>query len=73
MHQQEMYFKSEKHSHSYTDSMQKRSYKREFVDKVKQKFNDLQSSNNNNNNAAAIKCNDKRGEVRNTSRVVVRN
>ncbi len=53
--------------------MQKRSYKRDFVDKVKQKFNDLQSSNNNNNNSTAIKCNDKRGEVRNTARVVVRN
>jgi hypothetical protein len=53
--------------------MQKRSYKREFVDKVKQKFNDLQPVNNKPNNIIAKQCNDKRGEVRNTSRVDIRN
>lgn len=73
MHQQAMYFKLVKHLHSYTDNMQKRSYKREFVDKVKQKFNDLQPVNNKPNNIIAKQCNDKRGEVRNTSRVDIRN
>lgn len=38
--------------------MKIRSYKREFIDKVKQKFNDLQPSNKNNKDTTRKPCND---------------
>ena len=48
-----------------------RSYKKEFIEKVKQKFNhDLQSNSNSIANNNARKCNDKAGKVCNTIRVV---
>jgi hypothetical protein len=53
--------------------MQKRSYKREFVDKVKQKFNDLQSIKKDNNNLTSKQCDDKGSKVCNSARLVVRN
>jgi len=73
MLQQAMYFKLVKHSHSYIDNMQKRSYKREFVDKVKQKFNDLQPIKKDNNNSTSKQCDDKGSKVCNSARLVVRN
>ena len=46
--------------------MKIRSYKREFLDKVKQKFNDLQPGNKNNKDATRKPCNDKKREERDT-------
>lgn len=52
--------------------MKIRSYKREFVDKVKQKFNDLQPSNKNNPDNTAKPRNDKEREKRNAERMAFR-
>jgi len=49
-------------------------YKKEYIDKVKQKFNcnsnDLQSSSKGNTNSAGNSQNDKHSKVCNSSRVV---
>ena len=45
-------------------------YKKEWIDKVKQKFNDVQSANKKNNNASTKQCNNKEREKRNTSGMV---
>ena len=42
-------------------------YKKEYVDKVKAKFNDLQSGSKQNPNAAGKPSNDKHGKVRHAS------
>ena len=52
--------------------MKIRSYKREFVERVKQKFNDVQPSNKGNNNNTAKPCNDKEREKLGTERVAFR-
>ena len=52
--------------------MKIRSYKREFVERVKQKFNDIQPSNKGNNNNLAKPCNDQEREKRNAERVAFR-
>jgi len=52
--------------------MKIRSYKREFIDKVKEKFNDLQPSNKDNKGNAKYPCNDKEHKGRNTERVAFR-
>ena len=50
-----------------------RSYKKEFIEKVKQKFyHDLQPNNNATTNNTAKPCNDKAGKVCNTNRVVAK-
>lgn len=49
--------------------MKIRSYKREFVEKVKQKFNDLQPSNKNNKDNLAKPCNDKERQKRDAERM----
>jgi hypothetical protein len=72
MHQQEIYFKQAKHLLSHINNMAKqRSYKKEFIEKVKQKFyHDLQPNSNGYANNNASTCNDKAGKVCNTVRVV---
>ena len=45
-------------------------YKKEYIDKVKQKFNDLQTTNNGNNKHTAKSFNDKHSKVCDTGRVV---
>lgn len=45
-------------------------YKKEYIDKVKQKFNDVQSSSKGNTNIAGKSQNDSHGKVLNSSRVV---
>jgi len=48
-----------------------RSYKKEFIEKVKQKFyHDLQPNSNGTANNNAKPCNDKAGKVCNTVRLV---
>lgn len=38
-------------------------YKKEYLEKVKQKFNDLQATGNNNNKSTGKSCNDKYSKV----------
>ena len=38
-------------------------YKKEYLQKVKEKFNDLQAANNNNNKSTGKSCNDKHSKV----------
>ena len=45
-------------------------YKPEYIKKVKEKFNDLQPNSKPNKSTSANTSNDKRCEIRNTSRVV---
>jgi hypothetical protein len=45
-------------------------YKKEWIDKVKQKFNDVQSANKKDNNAAGKQCNNKERKERNASGMV---
>ena len=45
-------------------------YKKEYIDKVKTKFNDLQSSSKHNSNSTGKSQNDSNGKVLNTGRVV---
>ena len=45
-------------------------YKKEYVEKVKAKFNDLQSGSKQNSNTAGKSSNDKNHSVHNTDRVV---
>lgn len=45
-------------------------YKKEYIDKVKSKFNDLQSSSNGNQRPIVKSCNDKDSKVRKSVRVV---
>jgi len=52
--------------------MKIRSYKREFIDKVKQKFNDLQPSNKNHKSDVKHTCNDKEHKGSNAERVAYR-
>lgn len=52
-----------------TTQTKTRSYKREFLDKVKQKFYDLQSSNKANKDIARIACNDQKRKKCDTQRV----
>jgi len=52
--------------------MKARSYKREFLDKVKQKFNDLQPSNKDYKSDIKQSRNDKERKGGNTSRVALR-
>jgi hypothetical protein len=49
-----------------------RSYKREFVEKVKQKFNDLQPSNKNNQGNTSKPRNDQERKERGTKGVAIR-
>ncbi len=49
-----------------------RSYKREFLDKVKQKFYDLQSSNKGAKDIAGIACNDQKRKKCDTQGVAIR-
>lgn len=44
-------------------------YKKEYVDKVKAKFNDLQSGSKKDSNAAGKPSDAKHGQVHNTERV----
>lgn len=43
-----------------TTQTKSRSYKREFIDKVKQKFYDLQSSTKNNKDTSGVACTNKK-------------
>lgn len=52
--------------------MKVRSYKREFLDKVKQKFNDLQPSNKDHKSNAKHPCNDKEHKGSDAERVALR-
>lgn len=52
--------------------MKVRSYKREFLDKVKQKFNDLQPSNKDHKSDTKHTRNDKERKGCDTARVVIR-
>ena len=52
--------------------MKIRSYKREFLDKVKQKFNDLQPGIKHNKDSSRVACANKKRKVCDTKRVVVR-
>ena len=52
--------------------MKIRSYKREFLDKVKQKFNDLQPSNKDNKSDIKHPRNDKKRKGCDTARVALR-
>jgi hypothetical protein len=45
-------------------------YKKEWIDKVKQKFNDVQPTDKKNNNAASKQCDNKNGKERNATGVV---
>jgi len=45
-------------------------YKKEYIDKVKSKFNDVQSSSKGNSNIAGKSQNDKHSKVCKSSRVV---
>lgn len=45
-------------------------YKQEYIKKVKEKFNDLQPNSKPNKSTTANASDDKRCEIRNTSRVV---
>ena len=45
-------------------------YKKEYIDKVKQKFNDLQTISNGNNKPAGKQRNDSHNKVCDTNRVV---
>ena len=49
--------------------MKIRSYKREFLDKVKQKFNDLQPGTKNNKDTTRKPCDDKKRKERDTERM----
>jgi hypothetical protein len=44
-------------------------YKKEYIDKVKQKFNDIQSNSKGNTNTTGNSQNDKHSKVCNSSRV----
>lgn len=52
--------------------MKVRSYKREFLDKVKQKFNDLQPSNKDHKSNVKHPRNDKEHKGSNAERVALR-
>lgn len=54
---------------SYTDNMSK-GYKKEYIEKVKAKFNDLQSNGKLHSASIGKSSNDKPSEVCNTDRVV---
>lgn len=45
-------------------------YKKEYIEKVKQKFNDLQSGNKRTENNLGKSSNDNRSSLHNTDRVV---
>jgi len=45
-------------------------YKKEYIDKVKQKFNDIQSSSKGNTNSTGKPQNDSHSKVLNSSRMV---
>jgi hypothetical protein len=45
-------------------------YKKEWIDKVKQKFNDVHTTDKKNNNVAAKQCDNKERKERNASGVV---
>lgn len=55
-----------------TTQTKTRSYKREFLEKVKQKFYDLQSSNKGNKDIAGISCNDQKRKECDTKGVAIR-
>jgi hypothetical protein len=55
-----------------TTQTKTRSYKREFLDKVKQKFYDLQSSNKADKDTTGITCNDKKRKECDTKGVAIR-
>ena len=44
-------------------------YKKEYIDKVKQKFNDIQSSHTRDKVNNGKQCNDKNGQICNSNRV----
>ena len=46
-------------------------YKKEYIDKVKQKFNDKERGHNGNNNHTSGKQNDQIGHCKSTSKLVV--
>ncbi len=46
-------------------------YKQEYIQKVKAKFNDVQSNRGQNTNTSGKSSNDKRSEIQQSSRVVV--
>lgn len=54
--------------HFYIDNMPK-GYKKEWVEKVKQKFNDLQPNKQSDKKPSIISPNDKRSETKYTTRV----
>lgn len=45
-------------------------YKKEYIDKVKQKFNDVQAVSNGNNKPVGKPCNDSHNKVCKSDRVV---
>lgn len=53
--------------------MKIRSYKREFIDKVKEKFNDLQPSNKDAKKPTRKPCNDPKREERDAKGMAFRN
>jgi len=56
---------------SYTNKQHmSKGYKKEYIDKVKSKFNDVQSSSKGNSNIAGKSQNDKHSKVCKSSRVV---
>lgn len=52
--------------------MKIRTYKKEYIQKVKEKFNDLQPIKKDNNNSPSKQWNDKGSKICNASRLVVR-
>ena len=46
-------------------------YKKEYIDKVKQKFNDIQSGHKENQRNAGITCNDKASDNKQSSKLVI--
>jgi hypothetical protein len=52
--------------------MKIRSYKREFVERVKMKFNDIKSSNNGTKSNTGNACDDKKHKECNAKRVAIR-
>lgn len=55
--------------YSYTDNMQKRSYKKEYMEAVKKKTNDLQRSKENNRGCVGITSNAADGKDGTAARV----
>ena len=52
--------------HFYSDNMPK-GYKKEWVEKVKQKFNDIQSNKQSDKKSSSISSNDKRSKIKHTN------